>query len=170
MNIFRKTFFLIFVVFTWLILSGLMQPTVQAASPATSHEQNMTYDPGGFCDLHWGEPLNQIKQEYRMKLLGYSYGMARYWVLIPDAHGEMYLQGPVMAKVCFYEGRLLSITIFMNGGFEERVRHISHRYGTPRRFEGLYVWEGPYTTMLLGQDDKGITLMMLSNVLKKIRM
>ena len=94
-----------------------MQPTVQAASPATSHEQNMTYDPGGFCDLHWGEPLNQIKQEYRMKLLGYSYGMARYWVLIPDAHGEMYLQGPVMAKACFYEGRLVSITIFMNGGF-----------------------------------------------------
>ena len=90
--------------------------------------------------------------------------------IIPDAHGEMYLQGPVMAKACFYEGRLVSITIFMNGGFEERVRHISHRYGTPRRFEGLYVWEGPYTTMLLGQDDKGITLMMLSNVLKKIRM
>ena len=170
MNIFRKTFFLIFVVFTLLILSGLMQPTVQAASPATSHEQNMTYDPGGFCDLHWGEPLNQIKQEYRMKLLGYSYGMARYWVLIPDAYGEMYLQGPVMAKACFYEGRLVSITIFMNGGFEERVRHISRRYGTPRRFERLYVWEGPYTTMLLGQDDKGITLMMLSNVLKKIRM
>ena len=82
----------------------------------------------------------------------------------------MYLQGPVMAKACFYEGRLVSITIFMNGGFEERVRHISRRYGTPRRFEGLYVWEGPYTTMLLGQDDKGITLMMLSNVLKKIRM
>ena len=37
--------------------------------------------------MHWGEPLNQIKQEYRMKLLGYSYGMARYWVLIPDAQG-----------------------------------------------------------------------------------
>ena len=80
MNIFRKTFFLIFVVFTWLILSGLMQPTVQAASPATSHEQNMTYDPGGFCDLHWGEPLNQREckivcvNRYCMNLL-----YAPYW-------------------------------------------------------------------------------------------
>ena len=54
MNVFRKTFFLIFVVFTWLILSGLMQPTVQAASPATSHEQNMTYDPGGILRFALG--------------------------------------------------------------------------------------------------------------------
>lgn len=130
---------------------------------------NMTDDPGGFCDLRWGEPLNYVRQEYRTKFIGYQAGLAKYWALIPDAHGEMYLRGPVLAKACFYEGRLVSITLFMKGGFDERVSHISQRYGTPKRYEGLYTWEGKYTTMIMGQDTKGITLLIISNALKHVK-
>ena len=67
-----------------------------SADVSSTSRLNMTDDPGGFCDLRWGEPLNYVRQEYRTKFIGYQAGLAKYWVLIPDAHGDMYLRGPVL--------------------------------------------------------------------------
>lgn len=153
----------------WLFIVPAGAVWAYSSNVSSSSRLNMTNDPGGFCDLRWGEPLNYVCQEYQTRFIGYQAGLAKYWVLIPDAHGEMYLRGPVLAKACFYEGRLVSITVFMEGGFDKRVNHISQQYGLPKRYKGLYTWDGRHTTMMMWQDAKGITLLIMSNVVKHIK-
>lgn len=135
---------------------------VQAANGTMKNE------PNGFVDLYWGESVEAVKNTHPTQLVSASNGQVALKVLIKDAAGNLYLNGPVVVGALFKDNELRIITIPVHNRLMERLSHLESMYGTPQ-YNGAYEWQGKRTHMIfmVGNAEKGDGMIMLADATKR---
>lgn len=125
----------------------------------TVQAMNIYQDPTGFADLHWGETLEAVQQTHKAKFARYMNGTASYHIYIPDAHGSVYFSGPVTLCGIFNENKLFGIVIpFSRELLSARIEGLTKMWGTPKRYKDVYIWEGPFSLVLVNDGPKAATV------------
>jgi hypothetical protein len=120
---------------------------------------DMDKDLGGFSSLQWNDRLERVQTDYTVQKMGKEAGGTHYGVIIPEANGEMGLQGPVAVEAVFYDNKLSSIQIPMTGPFDRRMKALQSRYGDPGlEGDNFALWEGNKTIMTLRQEGDYVLL------------
>lgn len=81
------------------------------ANSVSAAEMTKANDPYGFCDLFWGENLEDIQKEYQLKFLAFDKGLSVYGTVISDVHEALSFKGrtPIILK---FRANKLSIIHF----------------------------------------------------------
>lgn len=117
-------------------------------------------DPNGFADLRFGETIEDIKATHYTKLLGYQSGTAAYHIVVLDAHGSLYFSGSVIARGVFTDNRLSGVIIaFDQETIPKRVAGLQRLLGDYEKSQGMYKWDGPFSTVIMTRmNGKGMLL------------
>lgn len=121
-----------------------------------------TRDVNGFADLYWLETLASVQEDHMTKFVGHQSGAAAYHILIPDAHGCVYFEGPVVVRGVFMDNKLCAIIIpFSKEMFPERLKGMSKLFGSPNKIAtDFYVLEGQISIVLLTKaNNQGIVVL-----------
>ena len=122
-----------------------------------------TRDVNGFADLYWLETLASVQKDHMTKLVGHQSGFPAYHILIPDAHGCVCFEGPVVVRGVFsMDNKLWAIIIpFSKEMFPERLKEMSELFGSPNKIAtNFYVWEGQTSIVSLTKaNNQGIVVL-----------
>lgn len=130
--------------------------------PIEVSAMNALQDPNGFADLYWGETLASVQEDHMTKLAGHQSGSTAYHILIPDAHGCVYFEGPVIVRGVFIDNKLCAIIIpFSKEMFPERLKGMSKLFGPPnKKSTDFYAWDGQFSIVLLTKaNNRGIVML-----------
>lgn len=128
-----------------IMLAGAFLP-VLVPSPAGEAQAKIPaeLEPNGYCDLYWGESLEEIQNEYEVRFVNYQNGYANYSVIVDNAHGEMGFNEKALAICSFKAKRLFMITLLSPKTKEAAAGDISRKYGPPdSASNGIYIWISP---------------------------
>lgn len=139
-----------------MIAPLVASPFFPEAFPSKVSAMEALQDPNGFADLFWDEKLSDVQDSHQTKLLGFNNGIAAYHILIPDAHGSVYFQGPVTVRGLFAANKLFGVMIaFDKSQMSRRVQGMTKLYGHPDKEEnGAYAWEGPFSFIMIAPQEK----------------
>lgn len=137
------------------LITGILLLVASQASAMDSIQ-----DPNGFADLRFGATVEDIKATHYTKFLGYQSGTSAFHIVVRDAHGSLYFSGTVIARGVFTDNRLSGVIIaFDKETIPERVAGLHRLLGEYEKSQGMYKWDGPFSTVIMtSMNGKGMLL------------